>query len=125
VTLEELAGFQARSTWCGFAVPLRPIVTVAFVDELLEIVNWPVAVPTVVGLNVSVRLSVWPGLSLAGKVTEDLENPVPVSEMELMVSAAVPLEVRVTVWVVELFTTTAPKEIVLALTVSAGEAAFS
>lgn len=36
-----------------------------------------------------------------------------------------PLEFSVTVWVVELFTTTAPKEMLVAFTVSAGEAAFS
>jgi hypothetical protein len=45
--------------------------------------------------------------------------------MVLMVSAAVPLEVRVTVCVVELFTTTAPNEILLAFTLNAGVAAFS
>ena len=57
LTPEELGGFQASSTWCGFAVPLSPNVTVELVDELLEIVNWPVMLPTVVGLNVSVTLS--------------------------------------------------------------------
>jgi len=41
------------------------------------------------------------------------------------VTAAVPLEVRVTVCVVELFTTTAPNEMELALILSAGVAAFS
>jgi hypothetical protein len=82
-------------------------------------------VPTVVGLKVSVRLSAWPGLSFAGRLTDDVENPVPDTEIVLIVSAAVPVEVRVTVWVVELFTTTAPNEILFAFTLSAGVAAFS
>jgi len=50
-----------------------------------------------VGLNVNVRLSVCPGLSFAGRLTDDVENPVPVTEIELTVTAAVPLDVRVTV----------------------------
>ena len=68
-----------------------------FVAEVLEIVNWPDALPTVVGSNVSVTLSVWPGLSLAGRVTADEVKPAPVTEMEFTVTAAVPLEVSVTV----------------------------
>jgi len=64
-------------------------------------------------------------LSFAGRLTEDNENPVPVMETELIVTAAVPVEVSVTVCVVELFTTTAPNETVLALSVSAGVAAFN
>ena len=39
VVPDALGGFHASSTWCGFAVPLRPIVTVELEDELLEIVN--------------------------------------------------------------------------------------
>jgi hypothetical protein len=64
-------------------------------------------------------------LSFAGRLTEDEENPEPVTEIEFTVTAAVPLEVSVKVCVVELFTTTEPKEMLLALTVSAGVAAFS
>jgi len=39
VTPEVLGEFQARKTWCGFAVPLSPTVTVGFEDELLEMVS--------------------------------------------------------------------------------------
>lgn len=45
--------------------------------------------------------------------------------MELILTAAVPVEVSVTVWVVELFTTMPPNEMVLAFAVRAGVAAFS
>ena len=62
---------------------------------------------------------------MAGRLTDDEEKPVPETEMELMVTAAVPLEVIVTLWVVELLTETDPKEMLLALTVRAGVAAFS
>lgn len=77
------------------------------------------------GLNVRVRLSVWPGLSFAGRLTEDVENPLPETETELTVTAAVPLEVSVTVCVVEWFTTIEPNEMLPAFTVRAGVAAFS
>lgn len=81
-------------------MPLRPIEMVEFVAEVLEMVSWPVAVPTVVGSKVSVTLKLWPGLSFAGKATAEDEKPEPVTETELTVTAAVPLEVSVTVWVV-------------------------
>jgi len=83
------------------AVPLRPIVTVGFDDESLAIASCPEELPTVVGLNVRVTLKLWPGLSFAGRLTEDAENPLPETETELTVTAAVPLEVSVTVCVVE------------------------
>ena len=43
----------------------------------------------------------WPGLSFAGRLTEDVVNPVPVTEIEFTVAVAVPVEERVTVCVVE------------------------
>ena len=101
VAPEELGGLHARSTWCGFPVPLSPIVIFGFVDEVLEITSWPDALPTAVGSKVSVRVSDWPGLSFAGRLTAEAVNPAPVTEMELTVTAAVPLDVRVTVCVVE------------------------
>ena len=81
-------------------VPLSPMEIVELVDDVLEIVNWPDAFPAAVGSNVSVRLRACPGLSLAGRVTAEAEKPVPVTEMEFTVTAAVPLEVSVTVCVV-------------------------
>ena len=60
----------------------------------------PVREPVVVGSNVSVMDSVCPGLSVAGRLTEDREKPVPVTEMDLIVTAAAPLDVSVTTCVV-------------------------
>lgn len=124
--MPEFAGaVQVRSTWCGFPVPLNPNVTVGFVDELLVMLNCPVAAPVTVGLNTRVMLRVWPGFSVAGSVTADDEKPLPLTATEFTVTAAVPLEVSVTVCVVELFTTTPPNEMLVALMLSAGVAAFN
>lgn len=101
------------------------MVTVAFVDELLEIVSCPDAEPTTVGLKVNVSEMACPGFSVAGKLTDDVENPLPVTAIDLIVTAEVPVDVSVTVCVVELFTTTEPKEMLLAFTLSAGVAAFN
>lgn len=73
---------------------------VELVDDVLEIVNWPEVFPVVVGSNVRVRFRVWPGLSLAGRVTAEAEKPFPETEMEFTVTAAVPLDVSETVCVV-------------------------
>ena len=99
--------------------------TVGFVDALLVIVSCPVADPVAVGLKVSVTFNVWPGVKVAGRVTAEAEKPVPLTETPLTVTAAVPLEVRVTVCVVEPLTTTAPNAMLVALMVSAGVAAFN
>jgi hypothetical protein len=125
MVVEELGGLHARSTWWGSAVPLRATVMVGLVDEVLEIANWPDKLPTVVGVKVSVRFRDWPGLSFAGRLAEDVENPLPLTVMELTVTAAVPVDVSVTDCVVEWFTTSDPNEMLLALTVRAGVAALS
>nr|WP_239461261.1 hypothetical protein [Occallatibacter savannae] len=101
------------------------MLTVPFVADVLEIASWPEAVPTVVGLKVRVTFSDWPGLRVAGKLTDEAEKPDPVTETEFTVTAAVPVELRVTVCVVEWPTTIAPKAMLLAFTVSAPEAAFN
>ena len=64
-------------------------------------------------------------MSFAGKVSADAENPLPVTEREFTVTAAVPLEVSVTTWVVGVFSTTAPNATLLALSVSVGTPGFS
>lgn len=74
---------------------------VALVEELLEMTRLPEAVPTVVGLKVSVRFIDCPGLRVAGRLTDEAVKPVPVTEMEFTVTAAVPDELSVTVCVVE------------------------
>ena len=122
---DPLGACQLRSTWCALPVPLRATVMVGFVDELLLMLNCPVAAPAADGSNVSVTESVFPGLNVAGRLPAEAEKPVPVTVTEFTVTGAVPLEVRVTVCVVEVFTPTAPKAMLVVLKVSAGVAAFS
>lgn len=62
---------------------------------------------------------------MTGRLIGDTENPVPLTATEFTVTAAVPLDVSVTLWVVGEFTTTLPNEMLLAFTLSAGVAALS
>jgi hypothetical protein len=62
---------------------------------------------------------------VAGRFPPETENPVPVVESELIVTAAVPLEVTVTDFVTAVPTATLPKSSEVAFRVSAGVAAFS
>ena len=87
--------------------------------------NWPVAEPTVDGLNVRVTVTACPGFSVFGRLSAEAEKPLPVTANEFTVTGAVPLEVSVIVCVVELFTTTAPNAILDAFTLSVEVAAFS
>lgn len=64
-------------------------------------------------------------MRVTGKLMGDREKPLPVTAMEFTVTAAVPLEVSVTVCVVGVFTTTLPNGMLVAFTVSTAEAAFS
>jgi hypothetical protein len=95
------------------------------VDDVLLIVSCPLAAPTTVGSNVSVAVIVCPGLSVAGRLTGEAEKPVPVIAREFTVTAAVPLDVRVTVCVVAVFNATPPKAMLVAFTASAGVPALS
>jgi hypothetical protein len=106
-------------------VPLIGIVSVGFVDELLWMDSWPVIDPAVVGSNVKVTLIAWFGLRVSGKLIDDIEKPVPETAMELTVTAAVPLEVKVTICVVGVLTTMLPNGMLVAFTLSAGVAALS
>lgn len=83
------------------------------------------AEPAAVGSNVRVNVSTWPGFKVAGRVTADAENPLPVTATEFTVTAAVPLEVRVSVCEVGVFTTTAPNAMLDALTVRFAAPAFN
>ena len=98
---------------------------VGFVEELLPMLSCPVTEPAVDGLNVSVSVTACPGLSVAGRLMADAEKPLPVTVIDFTVTAEVPVEVKVTVCVVELFTTTPPNEIVVAFTDSVGVPAFN
>jgi hypothetical protein len=125
VTLDAEGACQLKPTSCGLPVPLRGTVRVEFVDDVLLMVICPVAEPTAVGSNVRVTVAVCPGLSFVGRLTTEAEKPLPVTAREFTVTAAVPLEVRVTVCVVELFTPTPPKAMLAAFKVSAGVPTFN
>jgi hypothetical protein len=57
---------------------------------------------------------------VTGKLDPDTENPVPVTVAEFTVTAADPLDVKVTVCTAWPFTVTAPNVMVVALTVRVG-----
>ena len=61
---------------------------------------------------------------MSGKVPPETENPEPETESELMVTAAVPLDVSVTDLVTAVPTETFPKDSEVALRLRAGTAAF-
>ena len=66
-----------------------------------------------------------PAFSVVGRLNDEAEKPLPVTATELTVTGPEPLEVSVTVCVVELFTTTEPNEMLVAFTVNAGAEAFN
>ena len=101
-------------------MPVRLIVAVPLVEELLVMVNLPEAAPAVVGSNCTVSVAAWLGFSVSGKVAPDIVNPVPVRVAALMVTDAVPEEVRVRDCVAGTLSATLPNAMLLALTLSAG-----
>jgi hypothetical protein len=73
-----------------------------------------------VGSNCTVRVAVCVGLRVNGKVAPETVNPAPATAAALTVTAAPPVDERVTVCVVGVFTFTAPKPMLAALTLSVG-----
>lgn len=57
---------------------------------------------------------------MTGKLDPDTENPVPDTAADFTVTAAVPLDVKVTVCTASLFNATEPNEMLVALTVRVG-----
>jgi len=78
------------------ALALRLTVAVGFVAALLFTVNAPVLEPAAVGTNRTFSVAVCFGFRINGKAAPDNEYPVPLIDAELMVNAAVPVEVIVT-----------------------------
>lgn len=108
-------------------VPLRVIAAVIPVELLLLLVmvNVPVTAPAAVGSNLMVKTVVWPGLSVSGKVVPETVKPVPASAGALMVRGKFPTELKVSDFVVGVFTTTLPKASDVALVVRVRVAASS
>jgi hypothetical protein len=95
------------------------------VEELLAMVNWPVTAPATVGSNWTFRVTVWVGFNVIGNVTPDTEKPGPATVAELMVTGAVPVEVRIRGLVDVVFSATLPNAMVVALIPRVGVAAFN
>lgn len=83
----------------------------------------PDALPAVCGVNVAVRLAVWPGFIVAGRLRPLTENPAPDAEVAEIVSAAVPVLLKVRDCEPVVPTATFPKLTVEGLTLNCGCAA--
>ncbi len=118
--IEPLVQLSPLSTGCP--VPLRVMVDVVPVDELLVSVTVPLTAPAVVGAKPTVRVAVWPGFRVSGKLTPDIVKPVPLTDPALRTSGAVPEEVSVTDPVPVAPTATVPKLTVAVLRVRVGTA---
>jgi hypothetical protein len=92
---EALLQFTPASAAGATPVPLRLIVAVP-PDALLLTVTAPVSDPAAVGSNDTFRTALCPGFKVTGALTPDAENPVPLIPIALIVSAAVPVDDRVT-----------------------------
>jgi hypothetical protein len=101
-------------------VPLRLIVALP-AEALLLIVTDPLKLPAVAGSKPIVRVAVWPGVSVIGALIPESVNPVPAIDIPLIVSAAVPEDVSVTVLLVAVFNASVPKATLVALSVIAGD----
>jgi len=123
VTLPKLRPAALRVNWglgAAMLVPLRATVAVFPVDELLLIVSWPLLDPVAVGLNCTCSVTDCVGFSVSGKLWATTEKLVPLMAAEFTVTGAVPVEVNVTDWVVDVFTVTRSKLRLPVLTVNCG-----
>jgi hypothetical protein len=91
VVLNASFGFGAATP-----TPLSVTTELAPVVELLLIVSLPVTDPAVVGAKVTCTVSDWPPGRVMGKPLATTENPVPVTERELIFNGPVPDDVNVT-----------------------------
>jgi hypothetical protein len=111
---------QVKPLNAGVPEPLRLTTVDVPLDELLVKVNEPVSVPAAVGSNSTVSVAVEFGLRVSGNVAPEKVKPDPVTVASLMITATVPVEDKVSVCVVAVFTLTLPKPMLPALTLSVG-----
>ena len=78
-------------------MPVRLISAVPLGEELLWMLSCPVAAPVVVGSNPTSSVTARPGFRVTGNVAPDIVKPLPVTVAALTVTAAVPVELSVTV----------------------------
>jgi hypothetical protein len=100
----------------GKPAPLMGIADTGLVEELLVMVSVLLTGPATIGLNSTLRIAVWVGVRISGKVTPETEKPVPVTLAALTVTGAVPVEDNVRNCVAGEFTL--PKAMPAALTLS-------
>ena len=109
---------------CGFRavipVPLKATIAVLPVNELLLIVSCPLALPVAAGANCTCRVADWVGFSVIGKLPPTILKPVPVIATGLTVTGEVPVDVKVKVCAVVVFTVTLPKLRLAMLTANCG-----
>ena len=115
---------QDKPLSCGIPVPFRATTAVLLMDELLVMVNWPVAAPSAEGSNCTLSVADLPGFTVSGKVPEVRVKPAPVTVAPLMVTGPVPVEFTVTVWVAGVLIATLPKATLVTLTLSVGTGTF-
>lgn len=77
-----------------------------------------------VGSNCTASVIAWFGLNVTGSAAPDIVKPAPVNAAPLIVTGAVPVDVKVTYCVALAFTTTLPNGTVLALILKVGVATF-
>lgn len=105
-------------------VPLTAMFDGLF-EALLLMLTVPLAGPAVAGSKPIVNTADCPGFRVIGELIPDSENPGPLAVAPLRMSCAVPESVIVTVFVVELFSTSFPNATLVELRLSAGVAAFN
>lgn len=115
---------QERALRPAAPVPLI-LTTVLACDALLEMVSAPVKELAWSALNCSVRVAVWPGLSVVGVVKPVAENRDPVTVRLETVTGALPVEESVMVCLAVCPTVTLPKLTLFELTVSVPDPPFS
>lgn len=74
------------------------------------------------GSNCTVKVAVWPGVKVTGRLAPETEKPVPVRVAEEMVIAAAPVEVKVTFWATGVLMGEVPNARLVALRLMAGAA---
>lgn len=103
-------------------VPLR-LITAEFPDEeLLAMVNCPVAAPATVGSNSTLSVKDWPWVNVIGNVAPVTVKDVPVNVAALAVTGEVPVEVNVIELVAVVFSATLPNDTLVVLIARVGVA---
>jgi hypothetical protein len=95
VTLPKLSVVGETESWPGAVpVPVSPMLRVEL-DASERIARFPLTAPVPVGVNLAVKVTLWPALRVAGRVSPVMENPVPVTFACEIVTAVPPVFVTV------------------------------